>query len=661
MRTVTGASETPDFPHSSPRNGFCNRNLRQKMAMIDSQTLLQSYQVVRRELLAMRDSHGVWRGRLSSSPLATATSVSALSLFCNRLPGDPLEAACRQLAHRGVDWLLSRQNSDGGWSDTDRSQSNISTTLLAMAALRLAGAGERAGAAISRAEEYVQRQGGTDAVRRRYGKDRTFAVPILMNCALAGIVDWSAVGSLPFEWACLPHRFWRWVRLPVVSYALPALVAVGQACYHHRKPWNPFTRIIRGCCRQASLSVIEPMQPVDGGFLEAIPLTAFVTMALCSIGAANHPVARRGVKFLLNAFRDDGGCPIDIDLAVWNTTLSVVALAKAAGNVGALGCLDWLLRCQHAVEHPFTHAPPGGWAWTDLSGGVPDADDTSGALLALRALKGSAAPAQHSRIDSAAASGIRWLLDLQNRDGGWPTFCCGWGALPFDRSAPDLTAHAIRALSAWLPVAEADSSSPPAVIPDSQGIEAARGTASGFPAKEEMTAAMTRGFEYLLQTQQADGSWIPLWFGNQFEPNEENRVYGTSRVLLSFAATGRAERPEAARAVDWLISRQSADGGWGGDRAAVPRPSSVEETAVALESLLAIGADRKYPLPIEAAIQWLIGAVESGQFREPSPIGLYFAKLWYYEQTYPVAFTLAALGEAVRQWLPGDSRGDRDD
>lgn len=630
--------------------------------MIDSQTLLQAHQVVRRELLAMRDSHGVWRGWLSSSPLATATSVSALALFANRSPSDPLSSACRQLSQRGVDWLLGQQHADGGWGDTDRSQSNLSTTLLSMAALRLAGAGERAGAALARAEQYVQHQGGTDAVRRRYGKDQTFAVPILMNCALAGMVDWSVVGSLPFEWACLPHRFWRWIRLPVVSYALPALVAVGQACYYHRKPWNPITRLIRGGCRQASLSVIEPMQPADGGFLEAIPLTAFVTMALCSIGAKDHAIVRRGVTFLLNAFREDGGCPIDIDLAVWNTTLAVGSLAKAAGDVGALGCLDWLLACQHTIEHPFTHAPPGGWAWTDLSGGVPDADDTSGALLTLRSLRGSASPAQHPRIDMAAASGVRWLLDLQNRDGGWPTFCRGWGKLPFDRSSPDLTAHAVRALLAWAPTAgNAAINQAAARTSEARRAAPAGEWFAGFPSRAEIVAAVTRGFEYLSRAQNPDGSWSPLWFGNQFEPNEENRVYGTSRVLLSFAASGRAEQSEAVRGVDWLVSRQSADGGWGGDREAAPRPSSVEETALALESLLAIGADQKHPLPVQAAIQWLMGAVELGQYREAAPIGLYFAKLWYYEKTYPVVYTLAALGEAVRRWLPSNSRCENEE
>ena len=44
---------------------------------------------------------------------------------------------------------------------------------------------------------------------------------------------------------------------------------------------------------------------------------------------------------------------------------------------------EWLLAQQYRAEHPYTHAKPGGWAWTPLPGGVPDADDTPGALLAL--------------------------------------------------------------------------------------------------------------------------------------------------------------------------------------------------------------------------------------------------------------------------------------
>ena len=126
------------------------------------------------------------------------------------------------------------------------------------------------------------------------------------------------------------------------------------------------------------------------------------------------------------------------------TTLSINALA-VAGDLPQLDgkekLIAWLRGQQFQEYHPYTGAPPGGWAWTPLPGGVPDADDTPGALLALRHL-GCTDP-------TIALRGIDWLLGLQNRDGGWPTFCRGWGALPFDRSGCDLTAYVLRAINAW--------------------------------------------------------------------------------------------------------------------------------------------------------------------------------------------------------------------
>ena len=166
------------------------------------------------------------------------------------------------------------------------------------------------------------------------------------------------------------------------------------------------------------------------------------------MGHDGSPVVEDGVKFLVESMRDDGSWPIDTNLATWVTTLSIGALAEA----GALAAQDtpsmreWLLGQQSTREHPFTHAAPGAWAWTPLSGGVPDADDTSGALLALRQL-GDPDP----RSVAAAAAGVRWLMGVQNRDGGMPTFCRGWGTLPFDRSTPEITAHALQAWSVWCP------------------------------------------------------------------------------------------------------------------------------------------------------------------------------------------------------------------
>jgi squalene-hopene/tetraprenyl-beta-curcumene cyclase len=45
---------------------------------------------------------------------------------------------------------------------------------------------------------------------------------------------------------------------------------------------------------------------------------------------------------------------------------------------------------------------------------------------------------------------------------------------------------------------------------------------------------------------------------------------------------------------------------------------------------------------------WLVDRVEQNQHRQPAPIGFYFAKLWYYERLYPLTFTVAALGRALR-------------
>jgi squalene-hopene/tetraprenyl-beta-curcumene cyclase len=586
--------------------------------MIDRGELTRAYQAARRDLLARRVADGHWVGLLSASALSTATAASALAVVAAHAQDLNRRDAYRQLAREAVDWLARRQREDGGWGDTDKSLSNVATTMLAQAAFHLTGSAEHYADRLRRAQQYVESQGGLQGLRRRYGKDKTFATPILTNCALAGMVPWQQVTPLPFELACLPQGAFRFLRLPVVSYAIPALVAVGQARFFRRRPRNPFTWIARRLTIPGSLKMLARMQPASGGFLEAVPLTSFVVMSLAATGRADHPVVRAGVKFLLSTVRDDRSWPIDANLATWNTTGAAMALASATGDVGALGCLDWLLSCQHQEAHPFTDAAPGGWGWSDLSGAVPDVDDTAGALLALSLFYNSQ-PQNRERIGVAARAGLRWLLDMQNRDGGWPTFCRGWGRLPFDRSGTDLTAHALRAIAAWRPAVEAD----------------------------RFTAAIQAGFEYLARQQGSDGSWIPLWFGNQYHPTDENPVYGTSRVLLAYGDLDRMNDEPARRGLTWLADHINSDGGFGSGRA--PEVSSTEETAVAVEALVSAYDDSRVRAAAEAGIQWLIAAVRTGRHQETSPIGLYFAKLWYYECTYPLSFTVAALGRAVRR------------
>ncbi|MGH9173755.1 MAG: prenyltransferase/squalene oxidase repeat-containing protein, partial [Vicinamibacterales bacterium] len=287
------------------------------------------------------------------------------------------------LIDRGLSWLAEHQNADGGWGDTTKSLSNISTTMLAHAVFHAAGPACRFAETIHRAKNDIDRAGGVEAVVARYGKDRTFSVPILTHCALAGLVDWNDVPALPFELACLPPRFYSAVRLPVVSYALPALIAIGQVRHFHRKPRNPATRLVRRLAIHRSLRMLERIQPASGGFLEATPLTSFVTMSLAGMGLSEHPVARKGLEFIVKSIRPDGSWPIDTNLATWVTTLAVNALDDDLPQDARRPIRDWLLGQQYRAHHPYTNSAPGGWAWTDLPGGVPDGDDTPGAILAL--------------------------------------------------------------------------------------------------------------------------------------------------------------------------------------------------------------------------------------------------------------------------------------
>lgn len=612
------------------------------MMDIDRGKLKKTLDNFTEKLLDSRTPAGYWQGRLSSSALSTATAVFALALVD--------KTSYRAYIKRGLDWLTANQNADGGWGDTILSSSNISTTMLCRAAFAAADDSDAVRQTVSKAENWLARRAGSlkpgalaGAVSGKYGGDRTFSVPILTMCALAGKlgdkdISWKLIKPLPFEFAACPRRLLKLFRLSVVSYALPALIAVGQAHYHHKRPANPVTAMLRGLTRKKALRVLTDIQPADGGFLEAPPLTAFVVMCLVSIGQKGSVVVSKGTAFLLGSVRDDGSWPIDVNLAAWVTTLSVNALACSRSFRELLGpderaaIRDWLLDRQYHRVHPYTLASPGGWAWTDLPGGVPDADDTAGALVALHNLD-----LLDAEVIAAVEAAVGWLAGLQNSDGGIPTFCRGWTKLPFDRSAADLTAHAITALARWREM----------LNPKLQ---------------RRIDRTTQKALIYLRNNQRRDGCWLPLWFGCEPAPQRQNPVYGTAKVISalcgSAARFGTSIRPMLEKAVRWLLSAQNADGGWGGAPAV---ESSIEQTALAVDALAAlrtIRAGRRdvkmksntAAREIESAIckgtEWLIERTNTGQTYTPSPIGLYFAKLWYYERLYPLVFSVSALSKA---------------
>ncbi len=590
-------------------------------------------------LLDRRSADGHWIGRLSSSALSTATAINALRLVDARAHASRIEA--------GLQWLVATQLADGSWGDTVASKGNLSTTLLCWAVLGAVADGRTTGdgmaAAIGRAAGWIRRQTGSlepgaiaATLAAIYGRDRTFSVPILTHIALCGrfgdpraAETWRVIPQLPFELAALPQAWFRLVDMQVVSYALPALIAIGQIRHALAPGWGVL-KPVRDAAREPTLRTLAAIQPDNGGYLEATPLTSFVTMSLAGMGLHDHSVARRGIAFLTQSQRPDGSWPIDTNLTTWVTTQSVAALAAGGRLAEHLGPRDreairhWLLGQQWNRVHPYTGAAAGGWAWTDLPGGVPDADDTSGAVVALAQLETAEDCVPTHEVRQAATAGLDWLANLANRDGGLPTFCRGWGRLPFDTSCPDITAHAIRAAECWSPFAAG-----------ADGL-----TPHDAASQRHMLASARR---YLVNAQAADGSWCPLWFGNEHHAHQSNPTYGTARVVLATLDP---------RGAEWLLASMRADGGVGGGPGLTP---SIEETALTVEALARVAAKSRDATlrsratdAVASGVAWLLEHTAAGTRFPATPIGLYFAKLWYDEELYPLAFTVAALERAAK-------------
>ena len=558
--------------------------------------------MLREKILAARSDEGNWRGQLSSSAISTSVALFALHISGKEenLP----------YVRNAVGWLKLTMKPDGTWGDSLESPSNMTATLLTYASLYALGE------APEQTKKYLTDKFGgysdshiINGVLNYYGTDRTFSAPILMMCALAGVIsDWEKTPQLPFELSVLPQRFFRFLQLPVVSYAIPALIAVG--ILRFRKGKRNLFSPLRESFIPKSLKVLIRLQPNDGGFLEAAPLTAFVALCLTGAGLGDHPVTEKAMAFLKATVRKDGSWPIDTDLSNWVTTLCVKALGDDLSDKQRM--TEIIRRNASAVRHPYTGAQPGGWGWSDLSGSVPDGDDTSGALVALHTL------CEGVYYDEVT-NGIRWLMDLQNRDGGMPTFCKGWGKLPFDRSSADISAHAVLAMELWKDQ-----------LPE--------------PLKRRCKESILNLLRWIVNAQSAEGSWTPLWFGDQNASDEKSPVYGTATVVDYLSVSENpAAKMVADKGVNYLLSAQNEDGGWGGAKGIASKATLTARALAALSSHLT--EDDK---ALERGVDFLYERYITGRLLEKEPIGLYFSRLWYSEELYSPTFLLYALKRLIK-------------
>ncbi|WP_086770901.1 squalene--hopene cyclase [Streptomyces bobili] len=606
-------------------------------------------------LLARQDVEGWWKGDLE-----TNVSMDAEDLLLRQFLGIQDESTTRAAAL----FIRGEQRADGTWATFHGGPGDLSATVEAYVALRLAG-DEPGAPHMAKASAWIRDQGGIAAAR----------VFTRIWLALFGWWKWDDLPELPPELLYFPkwfplsiYNFGCWARqtivpLTVVSAKRPVRPAPFPLDELHTDPADPnpprppaplaswdglFQRLdkvvrgyrrvavrrLRGAALNSAARWIIERQENDGCWGGIQPPAVYSVIALYLLGYdLEHPVMREGLKSLdrYAVWREDGARMIEAcQSPVWDTCLATIALADAgvpADHPQLVKAADWMLGEQivrpgdWSVRRP--HLPPGGWAFEFHNDNYPDIDDTAEVVLALRRVRHH----DPDRVESAIGRGVRWNLGMQSRNGAWGAFdvdntspfpnrlpFCDFGEV-IDPPSADVTAHVVEMLAF-------------------EGL-------SHDPRTR-------RGINWLLAEQEPDGSWFGRW--------GVNYIYGTGSVVPALTAAGLpARHPAIRRAVGWLERVQNEDGGWGEDLRSYQDParwsgrgaSTASQTAWALMALLSAG--EKDSRAVERGIAWLAETQrEDGSWDEPQFTGTGFP--WDFSINYHLyrqVFPLTALGRYV--------------
>jgi squalene-hopene/tetraprenyl-beta-curcumene cyclase len=638
-------------------------------------------------LLSLQDEAGWWRGELQTNVTMDAEDI-LLREFLGVRRADQTE--------RSAAWIRSQQREDGTWANFHGAPGDLSTTIEAYWALRLAGDPVDA-PHMRAAAEFIRREGGIERAR----------VFTHLWLALFGLWSWDRVPALPPEAILLPswvplnvYDFACWARQTIVAlsvvkahrpvrplqFGLQELHAEGSAArpptrgVSRRGAWLArLDRVLRayerhpiGPVRALALGRTERWivrrQEADGSWGGIQPPWVYSLIALHLVGyPLEHPVMRRGLEGLESFTvedRDDShglGAPAGssrrleaCQSPVWDTALAMVALSDAgfAGDHPAmLSGAKWLLGEEVTVLGDWAVArpglAPGGWAFEFANVNYPDVDDTAEVVLALRRVAGGGAdaavePASTATIASAAGpEGLQAAL-ARRIDGavaralewieGMQSSDGGWGAFDADNT---------RGLVRELPFLDFGE------VIDEPSADVTAHTVEMLGALGlSGSAAAGRGVRWLLDNQERDGSWFGRW--------GVNHIYGTGAAIPALIEAGvDPSRQPIRRAVAWLERIQNEDGGWGEDPRSYDEeswigrgPSTASQTAWALLALHAAG---ERSAAVERGIAWLLETQRAdGGWDEPQYTGTGFPSDYYINyHLYRLTFPIMALGRCL--------------
>jgi squalene-hopene/tetraprenyl-beta-curcumene cyclase len=603
-------------------------------------------------LLRQQKPDGHWCGEL----IVDSTLCSDYILFmhwCGEVDA--------QLQRRCVRHILKRQLPDGGWSIYHGGPSEINASAKAYFALKLAGCSVDA-PFMQEARATIMRLGGIPQMN-------TFSKLYL---ALLGQFPWKYLPAIPVEMVFLPRwapfhicKMSSWSRamlvpLAIINHFKPTRILPGEKQLHELYPlgteqsdlrlprsetfwtWrNFFLRLDdtlkflqplrirplrRRALEEAERWMLERIGEGSDGLAAVFPAMLNCLIALRALGySKSNPIYTKAEKDFAGLFVDD---PEDFRFQpclspVWDTAINIISLAESglpSEHPALQKAADWLVSKEVRVRGDWSannsYPQASGWAFEYNNVYYPDTDDTAMVLMALRLVR----PKDPQALNEVFRRALDWQLSFQCRDGGWAAFdknvTTPWlEDMPFadhnailDPTCSDLTARTLELLGYI-----------------------------GFDPRER---SVRDAMQYLIDTQDEDGSWYGRW--------GVNYIYGTWQVLRGLRAIGQDMTQEwILRGRDWLESCQNNDGGWGETCGTYENPSTkgigestASQTAWAIMGICACG-DLDRP-SIQRGLRFLLGSQKhDGSWDEEQITGTGFPRVFYlkydmYRQNFPL-------------------------
>ncbi|NKB38508.1 MAG: squalene--hopene cyclase [Gammaproteobacteria bacterium] len=631
--------------------------------MPQTDKLSEAISLAATELLQRQDETGWWRFDLE----ADATIPSEYMLLQHFLGTVDTERESRM-----VDYLHSRQMKDGSWPLYHAGPGNISATVKAYFALKVAGVDPTSNAMI-KARQWVLTHGGAENAN----------VFTRFTLAMFGQAPWRIVPCMPIEIIFLPQ--WFIFSLNKVSYwsrcvIIPLLILYAKRPVFELKPEQNIRELFIAPPESLKnldhfvpgkplknafividwvLKKVEPLSPEwlrqkaidkaeawtrehmsgEGGIGGIYPAMANAVTALTLLGHdSNDADMARGLKAIDDLVIDEDETYVQPCVSpVWDTCLSISALSEAELKIdhrSFRSAVDWLFDKQVFVRGDWKSKAGdldcGGWAFQFENDFYPDVDDTCSVVMAMLRIGVHNNPAKLRRI----AQAVNWVIGMQNSDGGWGAFDIDnhyeyLNNIPFadhgalvDPSTADLTGRCIEMLAML-----------------------------GY---DRSFTPIARGLQFLQKDQHESGAWFGRW--------GVNFIYGSWSVLIGLGILGEdSSQPYIKKAINWLCSVQNSDGGWGEDCNSYDDPelkgrgaSTASQTAWALLGLMAVGEVNSES--VQRGIHYLMRNQESeGAWQESLYSGTGFPRVFYLRyHGYSHYFPLWALSvyRNVKQGLP---------